>query len=97
MQLFSREGFPQEIVTDHGTQFTSQEFEAFLKDRDITHSFSSVYYPQANGAIERFNVILKNAIQNAIIMGSPIKDRVMQLLAVYRATPHSTMRETPCL
>ena len=65
--VFSREGFPLEIVTDHGPQFISKEFESFLEERKIAHCLSSVYYPQANGAVERLNSVLKNAVQNAVV------------------------------
>uniref|UniRef100_A0A6G5AC92 Integrase catalytic domain-containing protein n=1 Tax=Rhipicephalus microplus TaxID=6941 RepID=A0A6G5AC92_RHIMP len=35
--IFSQEGFPDAIVTDHGPQFQSQHFEAFLSQRRIQH------------------------------------------------------------
>ena len=37
--VFSREGFPLEIVTDHGPQFMSKEFQDFLEERKIMHFF----------------------------------------------------------
>lgn len=43
--IFSREGYPDEIVTDHGPQFTASEFDSFLKERGITHAYSAVYHP----------------------------------------------------
>ena len=94
--VFSREGFPLEIVTDHGPQFISKEFEGFLEERKITHCLSSVYYPQANGAVERWNSVLKNAVQNAMVKKESIKENVLQLIACYRATPHTTTGEKPC-
>lgn len=53
--VFSRHGNPENIVTDNGTQFTSVMFTSFLQNRGISHSRTSVYYPAANGAIERFH------------------------------------------
>ena len=35
--IFSRFGYPEEIVSDNGKQFTSTEFEAFLKLCGIKH------------------------------------------------------------
>ena len=95
--IFSREGFPEEIITDHGSQFTSGEFEEYLSSRGIKHGFSSVYYPQANGAIERFNGVLKNTVQNAIHSNKDWKRCVLEFLAVYRATPHATTKLSPSL
>ncbi|XP_064464259.1 uncharacterized protein LOC135375498 [Ornithodoros turicata] len=56
--VFAREGYPDNLVSDHGPQFISHQFEQFLRDRGIQHSFSSLYYPRANGLVERFNRVL---------------------------------------
>ena len=52
--LFSTLGLPEEIFSDNGTIFCSQDLEVFLKSNGIRHIQSSVYYPQSNGLIERF-------------------------------------------
>lgn len=65
--IFSREGNPRELVSDNGTQFTSTEFEEFLKQREIVHLEASVYYPRANGEVEQFNRMLKDCLQTASI------------------------------
>ena len=90
IRVFSREGFPQEIVTDNGVQFKSDEFEQFCKERGIKHTYSSLYYPQANGAVERFNAVLKTTVQNAVNQKKSWKDCVTQFLGIYRATAHAT-------
>ncbi len=56
--VFSREGNPSYMVSDNGCQFTSHAFTNFLREREIKRLRSSVYYPRANGAIERFNRVL---------------------------------------
>ena len=94
-QVFSREGFPDEIITDHGVQFMSNEFESFLSERGIRHGHSSIYYPQSNGAIERFNSVLKNNLQDVIDAGKYWKSHVIEFLAVYRTTPHATTGMSP--
>ncbi|XP_049271184.1 uncharacterized protein K02A2.6-like [Rhipicephalus sanguineus] len=97
LSIFAREGYPVELVSDHGPQFTSQEFESFLQDRGIRHSFSAVYHPQANGQVERFNRVLKSYIQLAILEQRPIKNTVTEYLGIYRATPHSTTGLSPAV
>ncbi|PIK61531.1 hypothetical protein BSL78_01544 [Apostichopus japonicus] len=94
-QIFSREGFPREVITDNGPQFKSKEFDDFLRERGIVHRCSSLYYPQANGAVERFNSVLKSIVQNAINLGRPWKETVLQYLGVYRATAHATTGVSP--
>uniref|UniRef100_A0A5S6R443 RNA-directed DNA polymerase n=1 Tax=Trichuris muris TaxID=70415 RepID=A0A5S6R443_TRIMR len=96
-EVFSREGYPTEVVTDNGTQFTSYEFKRFLKECGIRHCRTSLYYPQANGEIERFNRVLKDTLQAATIGHLSKADTVMQFLMIYRATPHCVTGEMPSL
>ncbi|XP_064463094.1 uncharacterized protein K02A2.6-like [Ornithodoros turicata] len=95
--VFSREGFPDEIVTDNGPQFVATEFKDFLHQRGIRHSNVSLYYPQANGLVERFNGVLKNIIQLSALESKPISAAVLEYLTVYRATPHATTGVPPAV
>ena len=54
-----RYGKPEQIMTDHGTQFCADEdkiyrFREELKERGIEHIMSAVKRPQSNGKIERW-------------------------------------------
>lgn len=93
--LFAREGTPADIVTDNGSQFVSGEFESFLTNLGIKHSKSSLYYPQANGEVERFNRVLKLAFQMALLEGINWRDAALELLKAYRSTPHQTTGISP--
>ena len=94
-QVFAREGLPSEIVSDNGTQFVSAEFEAFLANLQIRHLKSSLYYPRANGEVERWNRVLKQTLQIAKNERKPWKDAAIELLMAYRATPHQTTGKSP--
>ena len=52
IDLFSIEGYPDEIVSDNGPPFQSKEFAKFLSGLDIKHTTSSAGYPRSNGFIE---------------------------------------------
>ena len=93
--VFSKQGNPESIVTDNGKQFTSADFAAFLAERDIVHHRVSVYYPAANGAIERFNRVLKESVQMAITQSVPWKPAITAFLMAYRATPHAATGVSP--
>jgi hypothetical protein len=97
LAVFSREGYPDEIVTDHGSQFTSPEFETFLSSRKIKHGFSAIYHPQANGEIERFNKVLNDCVQIAKLEGKDVKSAVREFLCIYRCTPHASTEHEPSL
>ncbi|XP_033118512.1 uncharacterized protein K02A2.6-like [Anneissia japonica] len=95
LTVFSREGYPEELVSDNGTQLTSQEFETFLQKRNIKHRFSAVYHPEGNSTVERFHRILNETIQTARIDKRPVKNAVTEFLGTYRATRHATTGESP--
>ena len=38
--IFSYFGLPEHLVTDNGTQFTSDEFQKFLRENDILHTLT---------------------------------------------------------
>ena len=52
IDLFSIEGYPDEIVSDNGPTFQSKEFAKFLSGLGIKHTTSSPGYPHSNGFIE---------------------------------------------
>lgn len=54
-----------------------------------------MYHPAANGAVERFNRVLKDCIQAAIVQAAPWKKTVTAFLQTYRATPHATTGVSP--
>nr|XP_037291234.1 uncharacterized protein K02A2.6-like [Rhipicephalus microplus] len=95
--VFAREGYPEEIVCDNGPQFTSREFVTFLQNQAIKLSHSSVYYPQANGQVERFNRTLKNFIQVSLLERRPIRQAVTDYLSIYRSTPQATAGVAPAV
>lgn len=97
LQVFSREGYPDEVVADNGSQFSSREVARFFKEREIRLTHSSVYYPQANGQVERFNRVFKNFIQLALLEHRTLQEAVTDYLGVYRCTPHATTGVAPAL
>ena len=62
-KLFSAYGLPDQLVSDNGSQFISDEFSCFMKANGIKHIFTSPYHPKSNGEAERFVQTLKNALQ----------------------------------
>ena len=81
--VFSCEGNPWELISDNGSQFVSTEFETFLQERNIKHCHSSMYYPQANGEMERFNRVFKDCLHTANLEGKFWKSFVPNFLQTY--------------
>ena len=50
--IFSRHGFPKEVISGIGPEFSSYEFSTFAKEWDFHHNPSSPRYSQSNGLVE---------------------------------------------
>jgi len=58
----ARERFPDEkprLISDNGPQFKAREFRAYIRFCGMEQTFTSPYYPQSNGKIERWHKELK--------------------------------------
>lgn len=95
-EMFSRFGFPEQLVSDNGTQFTSQEFKTFLEINGVQHIRSAPYHPSTNGAAERFVQSMKHALKASQGQGS-LHQRLNNFLLTYRNTTHSTTKATPAM
>ncbi|UYV80805.1 K02A2.6-like, partial [Cordylochernes scorpioides] len=93
--VFSREGFPREIVTDNGTPFISEEFEDFLRSNGIKHILTANYHPACNGEVENFNKTLKSTVLTAHLQHTEVKRTIQLFLREYRSTPHTVTKKTP--
>ena len=62
-ELFARFGVVDCVVTDNGTQFTSNEFKQFCDTYQVKHITTPQYHPRSNGQAERFVDTLKRALR----------------------------------
>ncbi|XP_033761665.1 uncharacterized protein K02A2.6-like [Pecten maximus] len=93
--LFARHGIPEQLVSDNGPQFISEEFRQFMKQNGIRHSTSSPYHPRTNGQAERFVQTFKQAMKNAKDEKRTLQQKLSVFLCKYRSTPHAMTNETP--
>ena len=59
MDLFARVGVANEILTDQGTNFTSELLKELYRMLGIKAITTSPYHPQTDGLVERLNQTLK--------------------------------------
>ena len=93
--FFARFGNPKVLLSDNGPQFTSEEFESFLKLNGIQHCKTSPYAPKANSQVERFHRYLEHSIRAAELEGFLCTEVLPDILQVYRSTPHAGTGMTP--
>lgn len=85
MELFARLGFPDEILTDRGSNFTSELMNEFRQMWGISSIKISAYHPQTDGMVERFNGTLKTGIRKMIEEFGG--ECLPYILFAYRETP----------
>ena len=94
--LFARYGIPEQLVSDNGPQFVSEEFETFMKQNGVKHIKCSPYHPSSNGQAERFVPTFKQAVQAGEEGSQASRSKAGKFLDNYRVTPHATTGERPC-
>ena len=90
-EVFAEFGIPKTIISDGGTQFTSQEFKDFASLWNIEHKTSSPRNPQSNGLAERFVQTVKVSLKKTIAAGEDVE----LALLMYRTTPLSHSLPSP--
>ena len=93
-RLFSSYGLPDQVVSDNGPQFVSEEFKSFPKSNGVKHIHCSPYHPSSNGAVERFVQTFKKAMLAQSTKLS-FQQWLMLFLLTYRITPYSTTNVAP--
>ncbi|KAI8506223.1 hypothetical protein Bbelb_156500 [Branchiostoma belcheri] len=90
-KTFATHGIPEEIISDNGPQYASEEFARFAQTWSFTHTTSSPHYPQSNGLAERAVQTMKRLLQKA---RADNKDPFLALLE-YRNTPVDNTLPSP--
>ncbi|XP_064458842.1 uncharacterized protein K02A2.6-like [Ornithodoros turicata] len=91
--IFVRQGFPEQLVTDNGPQFTSQTFKDFVTQHGIQHVLTPPYHSKSNGQAENFVRTFKSALRR----GGTTKDGIQKFLTQYRVTTHATTAKSPSM
>lgn len=94
--LFSRVGIPNEILTDQGSNFTSQLLKEIYRLLQVHPIRTTPYHPQTDGLVERFNRTLMSMLRKAAIVEGKDWDKLIPyLLFAYREVPQASTGFAP--
>ena len=93
--MFSQFGGPEQLVTDNGPQFVSDDFAQFTKQNGVKHIHCAPYHPATNGLAERFVQSLKMVLKASVNSGFSLQHRFLNFLFNYRSTPNTTTGVSP--
>uniref|UniRef100_A0A8C1LU18 Gypsy retrotransposon integrase-like protein 1 n=1 Tax=Cyprinus carpio TaxID=7962 RepID=A0A8C1LU18_CYPCA len=94
--LSSRVGLPAEILTDQGTPFMSRIMADLCKLLKVRQIRTSVYHPQTDGLVERFNKTLKQMLRRVVAEDQRDWDQMIPyVLFGIREVPQASTGFTP--
>ncbi|KAG6939054.1 hypothetical protein G0U57_003844, partial [Chelydra serpentina] len=96
LQVFARVGIPKEILTDQGTPFMSKLMKDLCTLLRIHAIRTSVYHPQTDGLVERFNRTLKGMIRKVVAQDGKDWDTLLPyLMFAIREVPQASTGFSP--
>ena len=93
--MFAKYGPPDTLITDNGKSFIDAGFNKFLNNVGVSHRYSTPFWPQANGEVERQNRSIVKRLRIAQAEGKPWREELLTYPFAYRTTPHSVMGVPP--
>ena len=89
-------GVPEALLSDRGTNLMSTLMLDICKKLGIRKLNTTVYHPECDGMVERFNRTLKTALRkHAATYGSQWDKYLSGILFAYRNIPHDSTGEKP--
>ncbi|UYV67118.1 hypothetical protein LAZ67_4003958, partial [Cordylochernes scorpioides] len=94
--IFLRHGAPQYLISDRGSQFTSNLMKKVMKTCKIKHCFTTSYHPQTNGLTERLNRTLINMLSMYVNTDQKNWDEILPFIThAYNTTIQETTGYSP--
>ncbi|KAJ8877193.1 hypothetical protein PR048_021647 [Dryococelus australis] len=80
--IYSRNGFPEVMVLDNATIFTSEEFAQYCKEAGIFQKFCAAGHPVPNGLVECNVQMLKHRLATMSNQKMPIHQKFWEILSL---------------
>ena len=96
LDLYSRVGIPEEVLSDLGTQFVSECMQKVSRLLSIRRLTTTPYHPICNGLTEKFNGTLKKMLRRLCVEQPKQWYRFINpLLFAYREVPQASTWFSP--
>lgn len=96
LEVFTRVGMPDEILSDQGTQFISELMSEVDRLLSIKQIKTTPYHPMCNGLVERFNGTLKRILKKLCSESPKQWHRYLPaVLYAYRSTAQESTGYSP--
>jgi len=96
VNVISRFGVPQQILSDRGSEFESDLFKALLEWLGIDKLRTTIFRASTNGQVERFHRSLNSMLAKVITESQRDWDECVPfVMAAYRASRHESTGYTP--
>ena len=95
LEVISRHGIPEAILTDQGSVFMSRLTKSVCNVLGIEQIRTSPYHPQSDGALERWHACLKGMLKRSEVDLKYWDKSLKYLLFAYRDTPHTVTGFSP--
>lgn len=96
LHVFSKHGVPNDIVSDRGSEFTSNFWKSLGTKLNIKLNFSTAFHPQSDGQTERTNQTLEQYLR---LYCNYKQDNWAELLPIaefaYNNSTHSATQKSP--
>ncbi|UYV69515.1 hypothetical protein LAZ67_6003871 [Cordylochernes scorpioides] len=94
--IILRHGAPRFLISDRGSQFTSNLMKEVMKMCKVKHCFTTSYHPQTNGLTERLNRTLINMISMYVNTDQKNWDEILPFIThAYNTTIQETTGYSP--
>lgn len=94
-QIFHIFGVPETLLSDNGSQFKANDFNAFLTSLGIEHKYTAIYSPQSN-ASERVNRSILAGIRSYLKTDQTLWDQNLSAIScALRNSVHQSIQMSP--
>ena len=91
-----RYGCTEVLISDQGREFVNKVNQKLFELTKTEHCISSVYHPQTNGLVERFNQTLQRSLVKFVNTNQTNWDEKLDgVLFAYRTAPQKSTKVSP--